>query len=378
MNPHIFKKNLHFFDILALFSQILGKIINLKILIIKLKCNYFRDSMTTEKYFQTQNSLIFDKYGNNFECITGSKNENLFGENFFAKSEQVKPNLLHLSLPEKQFYECSKNESTYESLNSHSFSKMKEHKKSSFNSNSAFTKRSNLFSSNSYKDIFLYPTMYQKIISTSEKLGLKFHQMCKTCQDNIFFSKNNYSKNIYLKNLKSEQVFSFFFKSVKKNSKEKKFEVSNLKKKRKMDRDCIHKKIKARLFKFIKEVMKSYMLDEFSNLKIQQKVISDVTLDYNKKLLGSPICSVFVESNLYFASKKQVTEICKKNKEEELINFLGKSVKDCYEIYLSSENFQRDLEKFKNDQYVDAFKAYSLGFIDYYNQETNYRKYKKV
>jgi hypothetical protein len=255
---------------------------------------------------------------------------------------------------------------------------MKEHKKSTFNNHSAFTKRSNLFSSNSYKDIFLYPTMYQKIISTSEKLGLKFHQMCKTCQDHIFFSKNNYSKNIYLNTLKSEQVFSFYFKSVKKNSKEKKFEVSNFKKKRKMDRDCIHKKIKARLFKFIKEVMKSYMLEEFSNLKIQQKVISDVTLDYNKKLLGSPICSVFVESNLYFASKKQVTEICKKNKEEELINFLGKSVKECYEIYLSSENFQRDLEKFKNDQYVDAFKAYSLGFIDYYNQETNYRKYKKV
>lgn len=334
--------------------------------------------MTTEKNFQNQNSLIFNKYSNNFESFTESKNENLFGENFFAKTEQVKPNLINLNFPEKHFCESSKSESTYESLNSHSFCKIKEPKKSSFTNNSAFTKRTNLLSSNSYKDIFLYPTMYQKIMSTSEKLGLKFHQMCKTCQDNIFFSKNNYSKNIYLKNLKSEQVNSFFFKSVKKNSKEKKFEVSNFKKKRKMDRDCIHKKIKARLFKFIKEVMKSYMLDEFSNLKIQQKVISDVTLDYNKKLLGSPICTVFVESNLYFASKKQVLEICKKNKEEELINFLGKSVKECYDLYLSSENFQRDMEKFKNDQYVDAFKAYSLGFIDYYNQETNYRKYKKV
>ena len=365
-------------DIFGYISQILGKIINLKILIIKLKCNYFRDSMTTEKIFQIENSLIFDKYDHNFESIADSKNDTLYRENYLVKTEQIKPNLLQLNFPDKQFNESSKNESTYESLHSNSFCKMKEHKKSSFNNNSAFTKRSNLFSANSYKDIFLYPTMYQKIISTSEKLGLKFHQFCKTCQDNIFFSKNNNSKNIYLKNLKTEQVFSFFFKSVKKNSKEKKFEVSNFKKKRKMDRDCIHKKIKARLFKFIKEVMKSYMLEEFSNLKIQQKVISDVTLDFNKKLLSSPICSVFVESSLYFASKKQITEICKKNKEEELIDFLGKSVRECYEIYLSSDNFQRDLEKFKNDQYVDAFKAYSLSFIDYYNQETNYRKYKKI
>ena len=178
--------------------------------------------------------------------------------------------------------------------------------------------------------------------------------------------------------LKLELAESFFVKSLKKQSKVKKFEVSNFKKKRKMDRDCIHKKIKARLFKFIKDMMKFFILDEFSNLKIQQKVISDVTLDFNKKLLSSKLSTVFVESNLYFASHKQVSDICKANREQDLLKFLNKSVGECFEDYLRSENFSKDLDKFKNDNYIDAFKAYSLGFLDYYNQETNYRKVKKV
>ena len=123
--------------------------------------------------------------------------------------------------------------------------------------------------------------------------------------------------------------------------------------------------------------MKSFILDEFSNLKIQQKVISDVTLDFNKKLLFNPLSTVFVESYLYFSSKKRITEICKKNKELELTTFLNKSVRECYDDYLRSDFFIRDLEKFKNESYASTFKSYSLGFIDYYNQETNYRKYKK-
>ena len=125
-------------------------------------------------------------------------------------------------------------------------------------------------------------------------------------------------------------------------------------------------------------MMKSFILDDFSNLKIQQKVISDVTLDFNKNLLASPLSTVFVESYLYFSSMKRISEICKKNKELELNNFLNKTVGQCYEDYLKSESFVKDMEKFKNESYVSTFKAYSLCFIEYYNQEMNYRKYKKI
>ena len=221
--------------------------------------------------------------------------------------------------------------------------------------------------------------MYQTLVSKSESLNLKFHLLCKSCQQNIFLEvKNNKNNHNYDCLLKAETVVSFDLKSIKKNQITKRFEVSNLKKKRKMDRDCIHKKIKARLFKYIKEKIKGFILEKFSNLKIQQKVISDVTLDFNKKLLVSKLGDVFVECSLYFSTKKQIAEICKEGKDEELNCFLHKPVKECFEDYLSSENFLKDLKKFNNENYVSAFKAYSLGFIEYYNQETNYKKYKKV
>ena len=284
-------------------------------------------------------------------------------------------NTTSLAFPEQNFLQT---ESTYSSSKSNSFSSVRENNNFPGTS-SAFKKTNNKSSLNNFSDIFLYPTMYQALMSKSESLNLKFHQLCKNCQQNIFYvDKNNQNNHNHDCLLKAETVVSFDIKSMKKNKITKRFEVSNLKKKRKMDRDCIHKKIKARLFKYIKEKMKEYILEEFSSLKIQQKVISDVTLDFNKKLLISKLGDVFIECSLYFSTRKQIAEICKKGKEEELTCFLQKPVKECYEDYLSSESFIKDMNKFNNDNYVSAFKVYSLDFIEYYNQETNYKKYKKV
>jgi hypothetical protein len=325
--------------------------------------------MTTEK--------IFPKRFSNYLSLPTKKTENLIPQYDTLEEDDLPiPKGCDLrsnckfKFPGKMFFE-NKFDSTSDSSNSNSFSKSKVPKKII----SAFSRRGGSFAT-CRNDIFLYPTMYQKLVSTSEKLGLKFHLLCKFCQDNIFFSENNYSNN-NLPNLKIDLVHNFLLKPEKKGNFSQKFEISNMKKKRKMDRDCIHKKIKARLFKYIKEMLKNYIVEEFSNLKIQQKVISDVTLVFNKKLLSNKLSTVFVESNFYFNSSKQISEISKKDKEEDLAKFLNKSVGECYQDYLHSEHFEKDIEKFKNESYIDTFKSYCLSFIEYYNQDSNYRKLRK-
>ena len=339
--------------------------------------------MTTEKIFSCDSPYIFDTFMSKNEKTSNMNNIN--NKHYIDFVNGSGPVFLSYNLPEKQSVELFKNKESCdssktkescESTKCSSFSQV-DSKINIFQCRSAFKKIGNRFTSSSISDIYQNPTMYQKVISSSERHGLKFHLLCRECQ-HTFFEKTNKKNYYYLSKLKVEQVFSFFIKSEKKNSKIIRFEVSSVKKKRKMDRDCVHKKIKARLFKYIKEMMKSFILDDFSNLKIQQKVISDVTLDFNKNLLASPLSTVFVESYLYFSSMKRISEICKKNKELELNNFLNKTVGQCYEDYLKSESFVKDMEKFKNESYVSTFKAYSLCFIEYYNQEMNYRKYKKI
>ena len=196
----------------------------------------------------------------------------------------------------------------------------------------------------------------------------------KTCRENsIFKSKPNRIYNCY--NLTPETVSSdVIIPSLSLFKQNKKFDICKTKKTRKMDRDCIHKKIKARLFKFVKDNMKTLIIPELSTLKIPQNIISDVTFNFNRDLLNRTIQSIFVERYFYFNSKKNLQKICLEGKAEELINFLQKSVKECFEEYLLSEQFEKDVKKFQNESYINTFKDYSFGFIEYYNQPPNYKR----
>jgi hypothetical protein len=195
-------------------------------------------------------------------------------------------------------------------------------------------------------------------------------------ESSIFKSKPNKCYNCY--NLTPENTCSeFIIPSMNQFKQIKKFEVSKTKKTRKMDRDCIHKKIKARLFKFVKDKMKVLILPELSNLKIPQNIISDVTFNFNKDLLNRTIQSIFVERYFYFNSTKNLQKICLEGKLVELNNFLQRSVRDCFEEYLSSDIFEKDIKKFQNESYISTFKDYSFGFIEYYNQPPNYKRMKR-
>jgi len=193
-------------------------------------------------------------------------------------------------------------------------------------------------------------------------------------ESSIFKSKPIKVYNCY--NLTPENVMSDELIPQKNH---KKFEVSKTKKTRKMDRDCIHKKIKARLFKFVKEALKKKLNPDLSALKIPQNIISDVTFNFNQKLLERNIQSIFSERYYYFNDpEKNINKIVRsEDMIDDLKLFLKKTVRECFEEYLEHPQFQTDIKKLKNDSYIDAFKSYSHGFIEYYKQAPNSKRSKK-
>jgi len=129
----------------------------------------------------------------------------------------------------------------------------------------------------------------------------------------------------------------------------------------------------------VKDHLKKLIHPDLSALKIPQNIISDVTFNFNQRLLERNIQSIFAERYYYFNDPdKNIHKISlNEEKTEELKHFLNKSVRQCFEEYLESEQFKQDIKKLKNDSYIDAFKSYSFGFVEYYRQPPNSKRAKK-
>jgi len=169
-------------------------------------------------------------------------------------------------------------------------------------------------------------------------------------ESSIFKSKPTRIYNCY--NLTPVTVGSDVILSSSMLKTSKKFEVSKTKKTRKMDRDCIHKKIKARLFKFVKDHLKKLIHPDLAALKIPQNIISDVTFGYNQKLLERTLQSIFSERYYYFNDpEKNIRKIVMdESKIDQLKHFLNKTVKESFEQYLQSEQFENDVKKKKAEE----------------------------
>jgi hypothetical protein len=205
----------------------------------------------------------------------------------------------------------------------------------------------------------------EKILNYSKKNSHKFHNLCEDCQDKL--NATIYDSILSRKRLKKETVINLMLASEIHIHSQLGSESSN-KRTRKMDRDCIHKKIKCRVFKHIKSKMKELMQDKYSYLRIPQNVICDATYKYNHWLLNTTIMNIFVEKDLYFSNLDNISSFAKKGKENSLIEFLNSKVSDVFKNYLNSESYLKDLQKFQNTEYLKIFKTYCDGFIDYYNK----------
>jgi len=147
-----------------------------------------------------------------------------------------------------------------------------------------------------------------------------------------------------------------------------------------MDRDCIHKKIKTRLFKFVRDHLKKLIHPDLAALKIPQNIISDVTFGFNQTLLERSIQSIFSEKYYYFTDpEKNIKKIVlDEGKIDQLKYFLNKTVKECFEEYLQREQFENDIKKLKDENYIETFRNYSLNFVEYYKQPPSIKRKKKV
>jgi len=115
----------------------------------------------------------------------------------------------------------------------------------------------------------------------------------------------------------------------------------------------------------------------FLILKINKKVISNVTLAYNRNLLNMKVLEIFIEVSLYFSNQSTLKEICKEGKDIDLKELINKTVRDCFEEYLGSENFLMKINNKFNEEYVETYKNYAINFIRYYLNNNEKSKSKK-
>ena len=211
------------------------------------------------------------------------------------------------------------------------------------------------FSSNELLTIFL---------NKSKRFQKKFHHFCEKCQEaiiqSVIISLPKKSENIL------QNVISFEYLSETKINSNPFPQLSN-KRTRKMDRDCIHKKIKCRFFKYIKTKIKELVIDNYSYLYIPQEVICNATYKFNNWLFNAQVMNIFVEKDFYFSNQQQIDSISKPGMGIQLMEFINTKVSDKYEEYLQSDFFNKDLVKFKSENYLEILKKYSFGLIDYYN-----------
>jgi len=133
--------------------------------------------------------------------------------------------------------------------------------------------------------------------------------------------------------------------------------ISNLK--RKWAIDSIHKKIKARMFKFLKNTLRRDLKVE---IKFPQHLIVNVAIGFNKKLFEMSLREILELFN--------IESIFMKNHiKTEIDDFFNKSFVDLYYMFMHNPKFKEYLNELKckyGGLYAERFKILSLNFIEYY------------
>lgn len=209
-------------------------------------------------------------------------------------------------------------------------------------------------------------SLMEKAEKFSRKANYLFHKLCETCRKS-FLHKILAEKKGSQPRLMPElaENFSIGSEKLEPNSIE---DTKMLSRTRKMDRDCVLKKIKCRLFKYVKNKLKELMQEQYTMLRIPPNVICDATYKYNYKLVNSQVRDIFIEKNIYFGTDQQISALARPGKDVQLIHFLSMKIKKAFEEYLRSESFESDLKKFKKDNYFEVYKKYCYGFVEYYKR----------
>jgi len=145
------------------------------------------------------------------------------------------------------------------------------------------------------------------------------------------------------------------------------------KRRRKYSKDSFHKKIKRLFMNFLRKHCQRIVTTKLA--KIPQKVITDVSITYNKKLFQSTINEFFTSFchiNIEEDAKNEGKVI-----DQKLRKFLDLPLKDCFRNHYLKDYFYNDLliiQQKENESFCNKLQELSKTFIDYYLSFKPYQK----
>ena len=153
----------------------------------------------------------------------------------------------------------------------------------------------------------------------------------------------------------------------------KKLQIKNL---RKNHLDSLLKKIKGKFCKAIHEGLK-VCLNLLIN-RLPQSFITNITLDYNKKMLNKKIIEIYDEYKILPEIDKMKNYL-KNDKKEIFFDFINQKYKECYDSYIKSDRFKKDLNEIvmlEGKKFGILYEFVAINFILYY--ENNQQIFKKT
>ena len=153
----------------------------------------------------------------------------------------------------------------------------------------------------------------------------------------------------------------------------KKLQIKNL---RKNQLDSLLKKIKGKFCKDIHEGLK-VCLNLLIN-RLPQSFITNITLDYNKKMLNKKRIEIYDEYKILPEIDKMKNYL-KNDKKEIFFDFINQKYKECYDNYIKSDRFKKDLNEIvmlEGKKFGILYEFVAINFILYY--ENNQQIFKKT
>jgi hypothetical protein len=103
--------------------------------------------------------------------------------------------------------------------------------------------------------------------------------------------------------------------------------------------------------------------------KIPQKVVTNVSIKYNKQLLNETVRSIYQKNVDNFPSDDDFKTLVEKDRQDIFFDILNTSFIDCFKNYVQCPIFQshlKDIEKKNGTLFKDIFEDECRKFVEYY------------
>ncbi len=131
--------------------------------------------------------------------------------------------------------------------------------------------------------------------------------------------------------------------------------------------DSLNKRVKARFFKMVHQTLSSFVSLKIK--KIPQKVVTNVSIKFNKQLLNETVKSIYQKNVDNFPSDEELKTLVPFDKQEIFFDIINSSFIDCFKNYIQCPIFQnhlKEIEKKNGSLFKDIFEDECKRFVEYY------------